>query len=89
MEKVSIPLPETNFWHDAVKLLMSHSDEGGFGKRYKITNLLITFSFGNGCKILDMHKILYDIGEVFKAKGEYNGSNYTYNMQKTKSHCVT
>ena len=51
MEKVLIPLPETNFRHDAVKLLMSHSDKGEFGKRYKITILVVTFSFGNGCKI--------------------------------------
>ena len=51
MEKVLICLPETNFRHDAVKLLMSHSDKGEFGKRYKITILVIAFSFADGCKI--------------------------------------
>ena len=55
MEKVLIPLPETNFRHDAVKLLMSHSDKGEFGKRYKITILALTFSFGNGYEIYNMH----------------------------------
>ena len=89
MEKVLIPLPETNFWKDAVKLLMSHSDKGEFGKRYKITILVITFSFGNGCKIYDMHKTLYDICDDSKAKRKYDGSNYACNVQKTKSHCVT
>ena len=51
MDKVWIPLPEINIWHDAVKVFMSHSDKGEFGKRYKITNLVITFLFANGRKI--------------------------------------
>ena len=55
MEKILIPLPETNFRHDAVKLLMSHSDKAEFGKRYKITILVVTFSFGKGYEIYNMH----------------------------------
>ena len=72
MEKLLIPLPETNFWHDAVKLLMSHSDKADFGKRYKITILVVSFSFGNGYEIYNMHKIMYDIGDDSKAKLENN-----------------
>ena len=89
MEKLLIPLPETNFWHDAVKLLMSHSDKAEFVKRYKITILVVTFSFGNGYEIFNMHKIMYDIGDDSKVKLENNGSHYACYVQKTKSHCVT
>ena len=89
MEKVLIPLPETNFLQDAVKLLMSHSDKAEFGKRYKITILAVTFSFGNGYEIYNMHKIMYDIGDDSKVKLENNGSHYACYVQKTKSHCVT
>ena len=89
MEKVLIPLPETNFRHGAVKLLMSHSDKAEFGKRYKITILVVSFSFGNGYEIYNMHKIMYNIWDDFKAKLENNGSHYACYVQKTKSHCVT
>ena len=41
-KKVFMPIPKPNFWQDAVKLLMSHSNKGQFEKRYKITILAIT-----------------------------------------------
>ena len=89
VEKVFMPIPKPNFWQDAVKLLMSHSNKGQFEKRYKITILAITFLFSNRGKFLDMFWILHDICDVFKAKIECQGSNYGCNVQKTKSHCVT
>ena len=88
-KKVFMPIPKPNFWQDAVKLLMSHSNKGQFEKRYKITILAITFLFSNRGKFLDMFWILHDICDVFKAKFECQGSNYGCNVQKTKSHCVT
>ena len=88
-KKVFMPIPKPNFWQDAVKLLMSHSNKGQFEKRYKITILAITFLFSNRGKFLDMFWILHDICDVFKAKTECQGSNYGCNVQKTKSHCVT
>ena len=36
-----------------------------------------------------MFWILHDICDVFKAKTEFQGSNYGCNVQKTKSHSVT
>ena len=68
---------------------MSHSDKAEFGKRYKITILVVSFSFGNGYEKYNMHKIMYNIGDDFKAKLENNGSHYACYVQKTKSHCVT
>ena len=88
-KKVFMPIPKPNFWQDAVKLLMSHSNKGHFEKRYKITILAITFLFSNRGNFLDMFWILHDICDVFKAKNECQGSNYGCNVQKTKSHCVT
>ena len=88
-KKVFMPIPKPNFWQDAVKLLMSPSDEGQFEKRYKITILAITFLFSNRGKFLDMFWNLHDICDVFKAKTECQGSNYGCNVQKTKSYCVT
>ena len=62
---------------------MSHSDKAEFGKRYKITILVVTFSFGNGYEIYNMHKILYDIGDDSKVKLENNGSHCACYVQKT------
>ena len=80
-KKVFMPIPKPNFWQDAVKLLMSPSDEGQFEKRYKITILAITFLFSNRGKFLDMFWNLHDICDVFKAKTECQGSNYGCNVE--------
>ena len=68
---------------------MSHGDKAEFVKWYKITILVVTFSFGKGYEIYNMHNIMYDIGDDSNAKLENNGSHYACYVQKTKSHCVT
>ena len=89
VEKVVTPHPETNFQHDFVKLFMSHSDKGVFGKRYKNAILVITFLFANRCQIRDMPKFWYEICEDLRAISDCHQSNYAFNVQKTKCHCVT
>ena len=64
---------------------MSHSDKAEFGKRYKITILAVTFSFGNGYEIYNMHKIMYDIGDDSKVKLENNHFD-VYSAEKPPAH---